>query len=670
MNKMIKGFSACMLCALLCVSTVTPAFAKETEPIADGIKIYAEQSAENERMTEIGRYDDNKMALFENGRTDFQILVPETDDFAFNEAVSVLKDILKQMSGKDLPVVHKAVNGQKYIEIAVADRIKNGFELKIQADRISITAGSLQSAQDGIYTFIEDKLGCAFLTPDYTYIPEQKTIYLEKCSDAIAPALAWRDVYSYETMQNNWAAKLRLNGIDVSSDKPDKNIEEWQYEGWGTWCHNCYDYLSPDEYFESHPEYFSEVEIDGEKQRVHFYADRDAYLCLSNPEVFDIVKESLAKMIEENPEKLYWDFSGNDNPALAGCQCDKCRAADEAAGGTGMGTLLPFLNKLADAFPDKIISSLAYLHTVEAPKGIEARSNVAIKLCSMPGDQASSYLNAKTDNARAFAEQVDEWSKICNNIIIWDYVVDFSHLLMPFPNFGCQLKNQKFYEEHNVTGVFHQASREKGGEMTYLRSYILAKLMWQGSEMDIEKEISRYLCLYYGAAAPKMAEFMNKTADEMLKSSRPLGLYDGLMPHYNGYLSPENIERYKQIVNDALKTVADEEVLTQRVKSSELSLLYTEMLLPKLDDEERQPIIDSFKALANEQGITMTSETQSLDDFLNDGLSELVKNEQKELHKTRNTVIIAVVAVVAGFALIGTVAAVIIPKIRSRRIHR
>ena len=151
---------------------------------------------------------------------------------------------------------------------------------------------------------------------------------------------------------------------------------------------------------------------------------------------------------------------------------------------------------------------------------MKAEPNVVIKLCSMPGDQASAYLDGANANSAEFKAQVEEWSKITDKIVVWDYVVNFAHLLMPFPNFAVQAKNQQFYEENKIIGVFHQASREKGGEFASLRAYVLSRLMWEGSKTDVAGCVSKYVAAYYGAAAPKIIEYMNLCASELCLKPR------------------------------------------------------------------------------------------------------------------------------------------------------
>ena len=636
--KHLKKAIASVTALAISASNIVCAYAagkKAVEPIEfENIPLEALQ------MKGFSEKGEGKLTVFDNGESDFSVVIPENCSKTLREAAETLQNVFERMTCTALPVITESQADSSARNICIDSAlgterpngdISDGYRIKIGDKNITICGATQAGSRNGVYGFIEDFLGCMFLTPDDTFIPENKTVCLEKTDRVFKPATSWRDVYAYETVQNKWAAKLRLNGIDVESDDPEKSIEELQYEGWGTWCHDCYDYLSPDDYFADHPEYFSEK--DG--IRVTSYDNREAYLCLSNPDVFEIVKNSLAKKIEENPDVMYWDFSGNDNPSLAGCQCEKCRAADKAAGGTGMGTLLPFLNKLAKAFPDKYISTLAYLHTLKAPKNMKAEPNVVIKLCSMPGDQASAYLDGANANSAEFKEQVEEWSKITDKIVVWDYVVNFAHLLMPFPNFAVQAKNQQFYEENKIIGVFHQASREKGGEFASLRAYVLSRLMWEGRQTDVAGCVSKYVAAYYGAAAPKIIEYMNLCASELCKSHKKLGLYDGLMPHYSGYLSEKNIERYRKLISEAKEAVAGDAELESRVEAVELSVEYAAVLLPEISDFERQNILSKVNELCEKQGVTMVCEWDSLENFNKATLESTVSGAKKDIKKRR-----------------------------------
>ncbi|MDQ9827195.1 DUF4838 domain-containing protein, partial [Acinetobacter sp. 163] len=64
------------------------------------------------------------------------------------------------------------------------------------------------------------------------------------------------------------------------------------------------------------------------------------------------------------------------------CTCPDCKKLDDAEGGPS-GSLIHFINKLADRFPDKEIATLAYLYTMNPPKQVKPRPNVVVMLCDI-----------------------------------------------------------------------------------------------------------------------------------------------------------------------------------------------------------------------------------------------------------------------------------------------
>ena len=617
---------------------------------------------------DIEKQTDEKISLIVEGSSNYKIVLNEGSTRSLVRSVEDMVDTIEEMSGVRLMVVHKSEDdGSNYIYIDSAsnvtlDGVEHDGAVIDVADDIHIKGNSEMASRNGIYLFLTEYLDVIFVSSDDNYIPHHQSIYLPRGCKVFNPKTAWRDIYSYEVVENNWSDKLLLNAIDTekldseydiddSLDAHQKQIrinELRQYNNWGTWCHSMYTFLSPEEYYESHPEYFS---MKGGK-RIHIYKERDAHLCLSNEEVYNIVESRLANMIEENPDIKYWDFSINDNSWVAGCECDECKKMDREAGGTGMGSLLPFINRLARRFPDKYICTLAYFHTLKPPTNIKCESNVVIKLCSMPGDQASSYREPTNHNAQVFHDSVTAWSQICDHIVIWDYVVDFSHLLMPFPNLAVQGANQQFYEQNKIEGIFHQASREAGSEMSYLRAYILSKLMWYGGELDVANEVSRYVYAYYGNAGDAIIDYLNALHNNLADSRRSLGLYDSTVPHLNGYLSEENIDEYNKILDRAKCAVDGNNKYIERIERIEMSVKYAELLLPNISGDRRSDVRNRCEYLAQKNNIDMTCEWESLDDFYNN-LDNNIKNIQRSYNMPKYiTIIVTLIVVIVGILLV------------------
>ena len=140
--------------------------------------------------------------------------------------------------------------------------------------------------------------------------------------------------------------------------------------------HTFHRFLPADDFYQSHPEY---------------YALRNGkriptQLCLTNETVFELVKDSVTSYFARHPSAEVISVSQDDNTQY--CQCDKCEAIHEEEASPS-GSMIYFVNRIAEQFPDKQISTLAYQYTRKAPKNIRPKSNVLITLCSIECDRSA-----------------------------------------------------------------------------------------------------------------------------------------------------------------------------------------------------------------------------------------------------------------------------------------
>ena len=129
---------------------------------------------------------------------------------------------------------------------------------------------------------------------------------------------------------------------------------------WGMWVHTFNELVSPEVYYQDHPEYYSQV--DGKRIPTQ--------LCLTNPEVLEITVQNLRRKIAQNPTATYWSVSQNDNKNF--CTCSNCKAIDDREGSPS-GSIINFVNQVADQFPDKMISTLAYEYGTKSAKDLKAQ---------------------------------------------------------------------------------------------------------------------------------------------------------------------------------------------------------------------------------------------------------------------------------------------------------
>jgi hypothetical protein len=546
------------------------------------------------------------------GNSRYRIVIPSAASAHELKAAQVLQDYLLQISETALPVI-SADKGKSPYEIVLGqnERLdelntnihlnelqRDGFIIKTDSLRLIIAGGSEKGTLYGVYTFLEKYLGCRMYSPKVKVIPEQKRIVLNEIDDVQIPVITFRTTHYRCTWDEEYADWHKLSHAPDGS-RPD----------WGMWVHTFHALVPPDVYFKDHPEYYSLV--DGKRIPTQ--------LCLANSEVLEITVQNLRKRIAENPEATYWSVSQNDNRNY--CTCDRCRAIDEREGSPS-GSIIHFVNQVADQFPDKMISTLAYEYGRKAPKTLRPRPNVNIMLCSIEADR---HKPITEDSASAdFVRDVQEWGKIADDIIVWDYVIQFSNLLSPFPNLQVLQPNIRFFAENGVTAMFEQGNREVGGEFAELRAYLIAKLLWD-PDADVNMLMDDFLKGYYGQAGPYIRQYIDEMRETLLHSGARLRIFGSPNEASTSYLTPELIARYTRSFDQAEAAVADSARILERVRIARLPLEFAIMeqakktytgekgVFHKVNGKwelrtEIRSKIDPFTDLCNRAGITRVKE--------------------------------------------------------------
>ena len=170
-----------------------------------------------------------------------------------------------------------------------------------------------------------------------------------------------------------------------------------------------------------HPEYYALVDGKHETQR-HNTA---LQLCVTNPDVVKIAANAALKYLDEHPNVRIVSVSQSDTDAY--CQCDSCEKINQREG-SPMGAQLAFVNAVAErveeVHPDANVGTLAYVHTRKPPKGLRPRHNVRIQLSSTECCTLHTIDNPKCKNW-AFGQDMYEWSRICNEVWVWNYNTNF-----------------------------------------------------------------------------------------------------------------------------------------------------------------------------------------------------------------------------------------------------
>jgi hypothetical protein len=157
--------------------------------------------------------------------------------------------------------------------------------------------------------------------------------------------------------------------------------------------------------------------------------------CLTHPDVLKIVTDAVLAELKANPHRENISVSQNDNDKH--CLCPKCKAIDDREG-TPMGTLLEFVNAIADVVakehPGVKVGTLSYWYTRKPPKTLKPRPNVQIQLCSIECCVVHPINDPNCAKNVQFCSDMAEWGQLTQEIFIWNYNTNFSNYLLPFPN--------------------------------------------------------------------------------------------------------------------------------------------------------------------------------------------------------------------------------------------
>lgn len=429
--------------------------------------------------------------IVRNGKFICNIRIASTAPDTAIPAAGELARCLAAASGIRPQVLYgQAETGEILLGAESGDCALEELRLKIRNGILQIDGGR-RGILYGVYELLE-RLGFRFFTVDCERIPQEMDLSVPAdWSVQYTPLFEYRHVYWQGALNPDFAPRLRING---SAEIPESKGGGIPYEGF---VHTLGDL----------------AEMEGD------FTDRQP--CLTDERVFQTVVKNLRKRLRDNPKAQIASISQNDSHEWGrGCDCPQCRALD-AAEGTPMGSLLHFVNRVADElkdeFPQVSFDTLSYRYTRKPPRDMHARENVIVRLCSIeacfshPIEECTASTERVDDGS--FSNCLKTWKNHCDRLYVWDYTTNFWNYHASYPNFAVLRKNVRFFAENHVRGVFEQGNTHTvSGEFGELRVYLLAKLLWNPmmSEEEYQRHIREFMEGYYGAGAVWLMAFLNR----------------------------------------------------------------------------------------------------------------------------------------------------------------
>lgn len=570
MKKITKIISVC-LSTLLSVSCLMSCKPQPTPNQSEEVSTQRDVNRKTFNGTHILTATERTDYLVAEGKTDYVIVIPQTQDKYVQLAVTELQTLFEQATGIMLPYVVESEEGfthsntAKYISIGNTkmfassgvtmdmETLKSqGVRIATKDNTIYINGGADGGVLWGVYDLLQILLNFEMFYEDCWYIDENvKNLKMRNFDVVDVPDVETRmRFWGYlKDNKNNCAYRFRMP-YELNSDiMPLGDVANGEKP---SGIHNTNVIFS-----KKNPDYDPDWGSDNGPQL--------CYTAHGNQESYDNMVELGARIVEEGlmrytPQQfpLYNQATITMTDDFQKCTCNACSEAKEKYGADS-GAIIVFLNKIMEKvkawmeLPENAtykrenfrLYFFAYQCYIEAPvvydegaqKWVEKhpdcvmRDDVGVFLATMPGVHyvSNMYEDEVNDIARL---NIEQWYDIANHIYLWTYNVNFNSYVTYS---GHTVFDNDFYQFMasgpvstwgNQGAYFSHASA-----FNHIKPYLDYKLMWDSS-LDVTALINRYFEVMYGEAAQVMKEIMMQMEAHNLQILEDLDIMDQIWKSY------------------------------------------------------------------------------------------------------------------------------------------
>ena len=492
-------------------------------------------------------------------------IICETDSEDAAKAALALSRYIKRLSsgyGSEKPY-------GKIIISHGSDNSSDGIRLMLKGKKLYIRGDSSRSVHYAVYEFLDRYLGYRF----YSYEDEKNVlegdIDIKPFEYVFKPKFTFRYNYNFGCFGEEISYKQKSDMF--MGRRADKNVSPYNFVD-NKWGHTYFDYVSPEEYFESHPEFFS---MNDKGERIN-----NGQLCLSDKNVREIALKKMLAKLKEQPECEFIAFSQNDNDKY--CRCENCKKYYRRYGSlsaTNISAVNYFAKEIKKAYPATNVITFAYQYTEAPPRNMKIEKNVTIFQALM--NECKEHL--LTDKHCRFNPKMLKclagWAELTENVFLWVYITGFLNYLLGIPkNIRFIYQNFQIYKRYNVKGIMWQNAGDTVGDFSDLWGYLVSLLNWNTdlSYTEYYDRIVEYLKTHYGNAWRYIFEYINVKANQPASFAcfNPYPTAEMIAP-YEKLPDGEYDESYINIASDLLckaEALAENDYFSTNVKKCRISL--------------------------------------------------------------------------------------------------
>ena len=467
--------------------------------------------------------------------------------------------------------------------LPLAEVRDDGFVLCVSPERVALSGANDRGTLFAAYELIE-RLGVRWYgpNPEDEHVPAAGDLALPVGTAVINPSFRFRFLrclfsamvglgesglwqpFSSPRQEQllDWGVKNRLNAGFWPFDDPD--VTSFFGRRGGVACvdhaHALPYMVPPDQYWDSHPEYFA-VDEHGElfERRANEYG---IHVCRSNPDVLDLVVRKALETMERNPDAGFVSISQADGQFH--CRCPACLSKCNQGSLVFLGEeqiirtdcMVDFANRVAERFcerwPDRNLMILGHHQTIPPPT-IAVHPNVMVKLACSPHGFVSFNrpLEDPAGNHFIFQRAVEGWAGTGTPLAYYGYNPHSSFAHAPFS------AGQRFHSDIRWLHRYGFVGAEFQGEGTLwgfygLNHVVQARTMWDVDVDFDELQKDYFRCLFRAAAEPVKA--LHEAFERAVLEHEPM------MKGLGAFLSPELIERGRNLIREGRDAETSDDV--------------------------------------------------------------------------------------------------------------
>ena len=443
-----------------------------------------------------------------------------------------------------------------------------------EGDTLFIFGGGSRGVYYAAAHFLEDQLGIHIWSLFEEHVPDKEAAVELPALDYGGRPVFWSRNVFHETLlprdRGRFAAFNRLNAMGSHDIAPAYGSR--RIIGRPQLCHTFDDYFPAAEYAATHPEYYALI---GGKR----VPGPGGQLCLSNPEVLEIVWRKLQNYILEDEAEArkkgieppaWYDFSYNDNGGV--CQCENCQRIIREEGAVS-GLLFRVLRELGARLkkfrPGLNLTTIAYWQNEFVPK-VRPPENLIVRLCNTSQNQVTPI---SAPGSAVYRKKVLDWGRVAK-LGFWEYGITcydtYFECKPPYPNEFIMEEQFRFYRDNNAIAAFCELQSPEFSDMHEMKAFLLAKF-FEDPGQDGGKLRRTFLNDYYGPAA-RFIDAYRRTLWESVKAHNSQCFTYNILPAFFTYFDLKTVVECDKLFDEAVRAAADDPVLSRRVRRARLNL--------------------------------------------------------------------------------------------------